>query len=83
MTKLRSQLAEALQANRDLRNQIHGVEFPLQKRIRDLEVERDNAQAQAAASTQEIRNLHRGMKYARGLIRWLLSSGKAERDGNL
>jgi hypothetical protein len=72
----RNQLTDALQANRDLRNKLEGVAFPFQKRIRELEVERDAAIARSATLAKEVRRLERGMKHARGLVRWLLASGK-------
>lgn len=74
--KRRNQLVEAQQANRDLRNELESIRFPLHKRIRELEVERDAALAQAAASAKEVRRLARGMRAAQGLVRWLLASGK-------
>jgi len=72
----RNQLADALQANRDLRNRLEGVEFPLRKRIRELELERDDALARAAASAKEVRRLTRGVRAGLGLVRWLLATGK-------
>jgi hypothetical protein len=90
MTKLRSQLAEALQANRDLQNQIHEVEFPLRKRIREIEVERDQnaallveARRLADVDRKKIDQLEQGIEAAMAFIRWQLSSGKTERGGNL
>jgi hypothetical protein len=71
-------ITQAMQDNRDLRNQLHAVEFPLQRRIRELEVERDKAIAESRALRRQIRALNRGMKSARGMIRWMLSAGKWE-----
>lgn len=76
MPRRSSELAEAHQTCRDLRNQISNLEFPLQKRIRELEVERDSLAARVASQAREIRRLERGMMYARRLLRWILASGK-------
>lgn len=74
---LRSELAEARQASRELRNRLNEVEWPLQKRIRELEVERDHYAVQAKAADDRFARLERGMAAAQALIRWLLDSGKS------
>lgn len=77
MPKGRNRLAEALQSNRDLRNQLQGVEWPLQLRIRELEMERDKSAALAKEDRERLERLEQGMEAAKGLIQWLLASGKA------
>lgn len=77
MPKGRNKLAEALQSNRDLRNQLQGVEWPLQVRIRELEMERDKSAALAQEHRERLARLEQGMEAAKGLIQWLLASGKA------
>lgn len=71
-----NKLAEALQSNRDLQNQLHEIEWPLQKRIRELEAERDKYAALVKEDGGRLAQLEQGMQAAQGLIRWLLASGK-------
>jgi hypothetical protein len=77
MRKRYNALAEAHATNRDLRNQLHQLEQPLRERIRQLEVERDRFAALAREGADRTRELEKGVEAALGLVRWLLSSGKA------
>jgi len=72
----RSRLAEALQANRDLQNKIHGLEFPLRRRIRELEDERDAAMKRKAELLIENEMYAKVMPGLVALLNHLLASGK-------
>lgn len=76
MPRRRDELAAALQENRDLRNQIHQVEHPLQLRIRELEVERDKYATLVKEDGEKIDGVARGLEAALGLIGYLISSGR-------
>lgn len=73
----RSELAEARQSCRDLRNRISEIEFPLQRRIRELEAECAAHAVRAREDSERLARFEIGMKAAQDLIRWLLDSGKA------
>ena len=73
----RTQLAEAHQANRDLRNKLARLEQPLRERIRELEAERDSALALARKYEYEASLYREAATGSAGLIHHLLSSGKA------
>lgn len=77
MAKRRDELADALQTCRDLRNKIDEIEFPLQKRIRELEVERDKYATLVQEDSERLARLEQGMHAAQAFISWLLASGKA------
>lgn len=72
----RTQLAEAHQANRDLRNKLSGIEQPLRERIRELEAERDRALALAGKYEHEASLYRKAVIGNAGLILHLLSSEK-------
>jgi len=72
----RDQLADALQANRDLRNQLERLEFPLQKRIRELEQEREAAVARSRDLLSENEMYARVMPGLVALLNHLLATGK-------
>lgn len=72
----RSELVAAQQANRDLRNRLNDVEWPLQKRIRELEVERDEAVARSCELTTENDAYRRSVPALVALLNHLLASGK-------
>jgi hypothetical protein len=75
-SRRRNQLTDALQANRDLRNQLEGFEFPLQKRIRELEQERDAAVARSRELVAENEVYAKVMPGLVTLLNHLLASGK-------
>lgn len=77
MTRRRNQLAEVQQTCRDLRNKLNEVEFPLQKRIRELELERDKFSHLAREGADRIERLERGLAASQAYILWLLSTGKS------
>ena len=72
----RTQLAEAHQANRALRNKLSQVEQPLRERIRELEAERDKALALAYRRETEAQLYREAITGSSGLLHHLLSSGK-------
>lgn len=76
MPRRRDQLAEAHEAIRTLRNQIHQIEDPLRRKIRELEVERDRYAALVKADGDRLHELESGLEAALTFVRWLLSSGK-------
>jgi hypothetical protein len=75
-SRRRNQLTDVLQANRDLRNQLEGIAFPLQKRIRELEQERDTAVARNRELVAEHEMYARVMPGLIALLNHLLASGK-------
>jgi len=72
-------LADALQANRDLRNQLHQVEQPLRERLRDLENERDRLAQRVDALERESACYRAVVESGVGLLSHLLSGGKRSR----
>ncbi len=76
MSKRRDELADALQANRDLRNQLHQVEQPLRERIRDLETERDRLTRRVGVLERENVCYREVVDAGVGLVHHLVSSGK-------
>lgn len=73
---MKTQLAEAYEANRDLRNKILRLEQPLRERIRELEAERDRALALARRYEHEAALYRDAVVGSAGLIHHLLSSEK-------
>lgn len=76
MPNHRRALADALAANRELRNQIHQVEAPLRVRIRELEVERDRAWESASAHRTEAKHYKAAVGSLVGLLYHIISTGK-------
>lgn len=74
---MKTKLADALQANRELRNKLSEIEQPLRERIRELETERDRALALAGKYEHEASLYRKAVIGDAGLIFHLLSSEKA------
>jgi hypothetical protein len=73
-----SALADAHQANRDLRNQISSLEHPLRERIRALEAQNGQLRARADRLHQENAVFRQAVQGLLALLNHTFASGKIE-----